>query len=174
MTALLPQSYMALAEAFVYPAPGRLELLQNGITALPEGTTRDRYARFVKAAGRQSLAAWEELYTRTLDLNPQVAPYIGYQIWGDSYRRGPFLARMNRALRDAGVDAGGELPDHIALILRYLAVTPAPFAALVEALIPALDRMVSTLQEAEPDNPYVDLFLAVQTFCAGLQEKETA
>jgi nitrate reductase delta subunit len=81
---------------------------------------------------------------------------------------------MNRALRDAGVDAGGELPDHIALILRYLAVTPAPFAALVEALIPALDRMVSTLQKAEPDNPYVDLLLAVQTFCAGLQEKEIA
>ena len=173
MSAPLPQSYVALAEAFAYPAPGRLELLQRGCAALPEGTAQQRYTRFVIALDRLSLAAWEELHTQTLDLNPRVAPYVGYQIWGDSYRRGPFLGRMNRALRNAGVDTGGELPDHVALILRYLAVTPEPFAELTEVLTPALDRMVSTLREAEQDNPYRDLFLAVQTLCAGLQEKET-
>ena len=53
-----------------------------------------------------SLGEWEELHTRTLDLNPPAAPYVGYQIWGDSYQRGAFLAKMNRALVEAGVDSG--------------------------------------------------------------------
>jgi nitrate reductase delta subunit len=174
MAAPLPESYVVLADAFTYPTPGCLALLQNGISALPEGTARAHYASFVQAAGQLSLGEWEELHTRTLDLNPPVAPYVGYQIWGESYRRGPFLGRMNRALAEAGVDAGGELPDHIAPVLRYLAATAEPLPELVEVLAPALDRMVAMLRGAEPDNPYVDLFLATQALCASLKKKEAA
>jgi len=57
-----------------------------------------------------------------------------------------------------------------ALGTREGAATPE----LVEALAPALDRMVSTLRRSEADNPYVDLFLAAQALCTSSQEKETA
>ena len=53
---------------------------------------------------RLPLGAWEELHTRTLDLNPPAAPYVGYQTWGESYQRGAFLAKMNRALAETGMD----------------------------------------------------------------------
>ncbi len=167
------QGYFALAQALAYPAVDLLAALQAGIAALPEGGAREHYAAFVAAAGRMSLGQWEELHTRTLDLNPLVAPYIGYQIWGESYRRGPFLGLLNRAFGEAGVSAEGELPDHLAPVLCYLAGATAPPDALAEVFDPAIDRMVARLREAEPDNPYLDLFLAIQALCASRQKKET-
>jgi nitrate reductase molybdenum cofactor assembly chaperone NarJ/NarW len=157
-------SYCALADAFAYPSPGLRPALAANILTLPPGPVQEDYMAFVQKLSRLSLGEWEELYTTTFDLNPLVAPYLGYHAWGESYRRGPFLGRMNRALQEAGVETMGELPDHIAPVLRYLAATPAPLPELLEVLNPAVDRMVSTLQKAEPGNPYVDLMQAVQTY----------
>ena len=111
---------------------------------------------FVERIERLSLGEWEELHTRTLDLNPPAAPYVGYQIWGDSYQRGAFMARMNRALAEAGVDAGRRAARSPGAVLRYLAAALTPLPELVEVLGPALDRMLAALREAEPDNPYVE------------------
>lgn len=165
--------YHTLAEAFAYPSAERLDALQAGAGNLPEGSVLEGYRAFLQQVRGLSLAEWEELYTRTLDLNPLVAPYVGYHLWGDGYRRGPFLSKMNRALDDAGVDKMGELPDHIAPVLRYLAVTPEPLSELMEALGPALDSMISTLRKAESKNAYVDLFRAVQAcFLADVRDAE--
>jgi nitrate reductase molybdenum cofactor assembly chaperone NarJ/NarW len=164
----------ALAEAFGYPAPGRLDVLMGGLTALPGGAGQKAYAAFVRGVGRLSLGEWEELHTRTLDLNPPAAPYVGYQTWGEGYPRGAFLARMSRELLLAGVDAGGELPDHLAPVLRYLARTPEPLPELVGLCGPAVQRMLSSLRRAEPGNPYVKLLEAVSTTCQGLQSKSPA
>ena len=126
-----------LADAFCYPAPGRLEALQAGLAALPPGRRQGRLSLPSSSSiGRLSLGEWEELHTRTLDLNPPAAPYVGFQIWGESYQRGAFLSKMNRALAEAGVDPDGELPDHLIPVLRYLAATPDPLPELVEVLGP--------------------------------------
>ena len=170
MEPTLNVAYATLADAFRYPAPGRLDALQEGTTALPKGPGKDAYADFIKGIERLSLGEWEELHTRTLDLNPPVAPYIGYQVWGEGYQRGEFLAKMNRALALAGVDADGELPDHLTPTLRLLAVTADPPREMLDALDPALGKMLAALREAEPANPYVSLLQAVQTMCQGLSQ----
>lgn len=172
MEAALPAAYATLAAAFRYPAPGRLSALQQGAAALPKDAGRDAYAAFVRSIERLSLGEWEELHTRTLDLNPPAAPYVGYQMWGDSYQRGEFLATMNRALALAGVDLDGELPDHLTPTLRLLAAAPEPPRALIEVLGPAVDRMSAALRQAEPDNPYINLLQAVQAACQGLRPGE--
>jgi nitrate reductase delta subunit len=164
-------AYVTLADAFGYPAPGRLDALKRGLTAMPKGAGKDAYAAFLNGIGRLPLGAWEELHTRTLDLNPPAAPYVGYQTWGESYQRGAFMAKMNRALAEAGVEADGELPDHLAPSLRYLAATVDPLPEMIEVLGPALQRMVATLSKAEPDNPYVSLLQAVQAQCQGLKKE---
>jgi len=171
MEATLRDAYVTLADAFAYPAPGRLEALKRGGAATPRGAGKDAYATFLSGIDRLSLGAWEELHTRTLDLNPPAAPYVGYQAWGESYQRGAFMAKMNRALAEAAVDADGELPDHLAPILRYLAVVPVPLPELIEVLGPAVDRMLDALRKAEPDNPYVSLLQAVQAQCQGLKQE---
>ncbi len=168
MEATLRDAYVTLADAFAYPAPGRLEALKRGGAAMPKGAGKDAYAAFLRGIDRLPLGAWEELHTRTLDLNPPAAPYVGYQTWGESYQRGAFMANMNRALAEADVDADGELPDHLAPILRYLAAVSDPLPDLIEVLDPAVGRMLSALRSAEPDNPYVSLLQAVQAQCQGL------
>jgi len=154
-------AYRSLAQAWQYPYPGLLEKLQAGIQEFPKDSARKLFGAFVAALQGLSLGEWEELYTRTLDLNPAVAPYIGYQLWGDGYPRGNFMAALNRAYRDAAVEVEGELPDHIGCVLRFLETgSPLP-SELVEAFEPAVQKMLSTLRKAEPANPYLYLLEAV-------------
>jgi nitrate reductase molybdenum cofactor assembly chaperone NarJ/NarW len=161
----------ALADAFDYPTPGRLEALKGALPTLPNPASKKAYTAFLDGVSPLSAGEWEELYTRTLDLNPPAAPYIGYQTWGESYQRGAFLARLNRELLETGVDAGGELPDHLAPVLRYLARTPSPLPELVELCEPALQRMITGLRRSEPDNPYVELLEAVSAVYRDLKSK---
>lgn len=172
MTASDRAAYAILADAFAYPDPGRLALMRRGRDAAPPGPVKDGYAGFIRQIERLSLGEWEELHTRTLDLSPAVAPYVGYQMWGDSYQRGAFMSNLNRALIDTGVDPTGELPDHLTPILRYLAAVDDPLPELVEVLGPALERMASALRGAEPNNPYVSLLGATQALCQGLNKKK--
>ena len=172
MAAALHPACAILAGAFSYPAPGRLDNLKQGAAAWPPAEPgRDAFGRFVAAVERLSLGEWEELHTRTLDLNPPAAPYVGYQTWGDSYHRGAFMAKMNRALAEAAVDREGELPDHLAPCLRYLAVATDPLPELLEVFGPALERILAALREAEPANPYAHLLQAAQAATEGLRKE---
>jgi nitrate reductase delta subunit len=171
MQLLRQQAFGLLAEAFRYPHAGMAAALASAQAALPEGPIQEAYKAFVEQAARLSLGAWEELYTRTLDLNPPAAPYIGYQAWGDTYERGKFMAKLSRALSDAGVDASGELPDHLVPVLRYLGAAAEPLPELAEVFGPALERMSETLCKADPDNPYLHLLAASQALWQSLAKE---
>lgn len=167
-----------LADAFAYPAPGRLAMLRAAAAGLPGGAIKDDFSAFIRDIEPLTLGAWEELHTRTLDLDPPAAPYVGYQMWGDSYQRGAFMAKMNRALAGAGVDREGELPDHLGACLRYLAEVAEPLPELVEVFVPAVGRILKALREAQPDSPYIRLLQAVQAAgqarLDGFKQKEEA
>ncbi|MBI5439844.1 MAG: nitrate reductase [Deltaproteobacteria bacterium] len=150
-------AYAVLAEAFRYPAPGRLERLRASVAELPVGPGRTGLEAFLDAVGRSSLEAWEELCTRTLDLELATAPYVGYQIWGDKYQRSPLLSELNVAMERAGVDLDGELPDHLVPVFRYLDRSAAPVASLLGVLEPALRALEKALAGADPENPYAHL-----------------
>lgn len=160
-----------LAEAFCYPGPEQLKFLETGLAILPVSPQKEKAAAFIKKIKRLSLGEWEELYTRTLDLNPPAAPYIGFQTWGESYQRGTFLSKMNRTLMEAGIDLQGELPDHLIPVLRYLGQISQPLPDLIEVLAPAMQRMTKELRKADPGNPYLDLFEAVESLCNELKKE---
>lgn len=164
-------AFAFLADAFCYPSPGQLSALDDALNELPEGSEKQAARGFLQKIRLLSLGAWEELHTHTLDLNPPAAPYIGFQTWGESYQRGVFLAKMNRALWEAGVDLEGELADHLIPVLRYLARTDQPLPELMEVLNPALHRMEVVLRKADSNNPYLDLLQAVQALCNGLKQE---
>lgn len=153
--------YGVLAEAFHYPFPGLATNLQENIQAFPEGAARKAFEKFVHAIQHLALGEWEELYTRTLDLSPAVAPYLGYQLWGDGYPRGNFMAALNQAYRSSGIEADGELPDHLCVVLAYLDTGSLPPSVLVDAFEPAIQKMLATLRKSEADNPYVYLLESV-------------
>jgi nitrate reductase delta subunit len=150
-----------LAIAFQYPTTKSFEQLENNMEEFADGPIKSSYVLFWNKIRNLSLSQFEELYTRTLDLNPSAAPYIGFQIWGESYQRGEFLALMNHALRNAEVDLHGELSDHLLPVLNYLETSNNPVPELIEVLQPAVTRMQMVLRKGQEDNPYVQLFEAV-------------
>lgn len=162
-----------LAEALRYPAPGRLAILtQNGMV-LADESCKTAYSRFISRISQLSLGDWEELHTRTLDLNPPAAPYIGYQTWGDNYQRGAFMSMMNRAIAAHQVDSEGELPDHLIPVLRLIEALDEPLDELIEVLSPAVDRIHAALEKADPTNPYVNLMQAIAIACSSLVRTES-
>ncbi len=164
--------FTLLAEAFRYPHPGHLEQLERGLASLPPETpARPHLERFLRAVSALSLDAWEMLYTRTLDLSPLTAPYVGYQQWGENYRRGNFMSQLNAELARLHIPADGELPDHLIPVLRYLAAAETPLPELLENLAPAVDKMRAALRKAEKDNPYLFLFQAAREAAASLSRE---
>jgi len=162
-----------LAEAMAYPFPGHLQNLQAHLVDLPEGAGRTALAKFIDKMGRLSLAEWEEIHTYTLDLSPQVAPYVGFLTWGESYQRGTFMAQLNEVYEKEHIDTEGELPDHLVPILRYLEGTSNPLPELIEVLEPAVERMISVLRNGDNQNAYMHLFEAILQ-AVRLQIKEAA
>ncbi len=97
----------------------------------------------------------QELYTGTFDMVPDCSLNLGYQLFGDDWRRSTFLADLAGRYRAYGVPAGKELPDHLCLILRYLAKRGdenerAQLSG--ECLVPALVRLLKEIRKR--DNPY--------------------
>ncbi len=154
--------FALLAEAFRYPRPGLRETVERGCAALPPGAVRTAVERFLQALEPLSLAAWEELYTRTFDLDPLTAPYIGFHRWGESYARGDFMAKLNARYRELNLPTEGELPDHLIPIFRYLAVAETPLPELLEVLPAGLKAMHTALAKADADNPYLPLLEAAR------------
>lgn len=153
--------YALLAQALSYPRPGLLDELKVGLAGLGKVPGRDGLAAFVKKIAALSVEEWEELATATLDLSPAAAPYVGFQVWGESYQRGAFMAQLNRAMAELDIDPGGELPDHLAPVLRYLAAAPVPLAELPGHLHTAVERMMGILREKERSNPYLHVYDAL-------------
>lgn len=104
----------------------------------------------------------QELYTRTFDLNPVCALDVGWHLYGEAYERGRFLVRMREMLRQAGIEEGTELPDHLTAVLPALGrLAPDEAAAFASAyVLPAVRRMLEGLSGQE--NPYENVLAAVR------------
>ncbi len=143
-----------VSHGFRYPGPGRMAELQTAVETLAQGTVRRQMSSFLSAIDALSLAEWEEVHTRTLDLNPMFVPYVGHKAFGETYRRGELMATLKRAQIEAGVDADGELPDHIAPVLRYLDAADDLHPDLGAVLVEAVEKMQVELKKADPESPY--------------------
>ena len=136
-------------------------------------------ATFAGALQQRTLENIQELYTTTFDMQPVCYPYVGYQLFGESYKRGAFMAQLNDAYRDFGYSAGQELPDHLPVIVRFLGISSAHRAGtfcqplLLEGVIPALEKMLKMAGEGS-ENPYVGLLAALHLFLVRASEKELA
>jgi len=101
------------------------------------------------------LEQMQEIYTHTFDLNPVCTLDFSHYLFGEDYRRGVFLAHLRESMEEAGIDAGGELPDHLPVVLRWLARiygTELYQEMVTECILPALAKMEECF--ADGANPY--------------------
>lgn len=105
------------------------------------------------------LGRLEELYADAFDFDTPTDvdvtcyPYIGHQLLGESYRRSRFMVGLLERYREHGFEVpAGELPDHVLVVLRFLAHAPESDLAeevVGEALLPALARMTHEGDKSE-------------------------
>jgi nitrate reductase molybdenum cofactor assembly chaperone NarJ/NarW len=117
----------------------------------------------------------QEVYTRTFDLQPSCSPYIGYQLFGEGHRRGYCLARLKERYRECSFSFANELPDHVAVMLRFLALVSDEEESkeLVEfCFTPALGKMIESL--ASDRNPYAQVLQALALTIRALHQTDIA
>jgi len=107
---------------------------------------------FVAFAERTPANTIEEIYTATFDLNAQCHPYIGYHMFGEAYQRSALLLELKDRFQDYDFDPGIELPDHIAVLLRFMSICTDPEEIeeiAREAVLRTLDPM-TLIPESDP------------------------
>ncbi len=110
----------------------------------------DAFAKALPTDGEpftpEALDEVQEIFTRSFDVQSITTLGIGYVMFGDDYKRGEMLVNLNRELRDAGIDPGSELSDHLPNVLRLIARWEDRELAtefVEEILQPALEQMIA-------------------------------
>lgn len=162
-----------------YPSTETIEQARDCLEQLkpiyPEAA--EALEKFVRRLNQLSLEKMRELYTITFDMQPVCYPYVGYHLFGESYKRGAFMAQLNEAYHACGYSAGQELPDHLAVILRFLSLDATNREGefcqvlLKSGLIPALEKMLKVFNN-DSENPYDGLLSALHLFLVPTPEKE--
>ncbi|MFD4017218.1 nitrate reductase molybdenum cofactor assembly chaperone [Streptomyces sp. SH5] len=116
LCSLLLQYPDAELTAFAQPSAGVIE-------ALPPSPAAAHLAAFTTWLTGQEADAVERHYVETFDLRRRSSLYLTYYLHGDTRRRGMALLTLNQRYRAAGWDIeGGELPDHLPVVLEFAAL----------------------------------------------------
>ncbi|PKN91000.1 MAG: hypothetical protein CVU44_21310 [Chloroflexi bacterium HGW-Chloroflexi-6] len=171
--------YDLFADLLEYPTPATSQQAKQCLEQVralhPEAA--NALETFSDGLEKLSLEKIQELYTITFDMQPVCYPYVGYQLFGESYKRGAFMAQLNEAYHLANYSAGQELPDHLSIILHFLGLDSAKReddfgrALLAEGLPPALEKMLQTFDK-QSENPYFGLLSALHLVIVHPTEKE--
>ena len=182
MSEALDRRAIALfADALDYPGPRTLEAVAECEEAVvawsPESAAL--LAEFRTYAKESPLGRLQEIYTGAFDLDTlsdlaaTCYPYVGHHLFGESHKRSAFLVGLRERYRAYGFEVENELPDHLVVLLRFLAVCDDGelIAEVIhEALVPALERMVGDSGERpEPltgRERYLQLLDALRRFLA--------
>ncbi|MFF5342333.1 nitrate reductase molybdenum cofactor assembly chaperone [Streptomyces althioticus] len=138
-------------------------VLSASIEALPPSPAAEHLAEFAAWFTGQETDALERHYVETFDLRRRSSLYLTYYLHGDTRRRGMALLTLNQRYRAAGWDTdGGELPDHLPVVLEFAALT-GPGGG--EAPLRQHRRGLELIQHAltDSDSPYRHVLAALLT-----------
>jgi nitrate reductase delta subunit len=153
---------LALAGLLEYPGEAWRTTLKL-CAAWIEGDAAAQLAQFAQQTEELPLAAMQELYTQTFDLNPVATLEIGYHLFGENYKRGLFLAQLRETEAQFALDEPHQLPDYLPMLLRLLVRLDDRELhddLIIECVLPALAKMKQAL--CSKANPYAALIAAVE------------
>ena len=122
--------YECFADLFDYPKEDYPEVVRRAISVLASrysvaAAQLELFAETMPPHGavlsEQELDQLQEIFTRSFDVQSVTTLGVGYVMFGDDYKRGELLVNLNREHREAGVDCGSELSDHLPNVLRLIA-----------------------------------------------------
>ena len=166
-----------LAGLFMYPGKfdihrAVLEILKTVPETLPE--CRSELLKFRALIDAMSGERLEEIYIGAFDVASETCPYIGYQVFGDNFKRGEFLVGLKTMFRKSGFADESDLPDHIAVLLKFIAAigetTPEVPELVSYAIHPAVEKIIRSMEQNPGDNPYIHLWRTVRLIMTDVSE----
>jgi nitrate reductase delta subunit len=146
---------LVLARLLSFPDEGVLAEAP-AIAACVEEAPRDvrePLRRFLGAIGSLDLLERQRLYVEAFDFDRRASLHLTSHTHGDRRQRGARLVGIKRQLRAAGLELdGGELPDHLGVLLELRALAPPEGAELLAELRPAIELVRGRLHETA--SPY--------------------
>jgi nitrate reductase delta subunit len=102
---------------------------------------------FHRFAEETPIGKLQEVYSGFFDLNSICHPYLGYQLFGENYKRSIFLIGLKKAYRAEGFEASdSDMPDRLSIVLRFIAQSKGGEEIdelLNRGLLPSLARMTT-------------------------------
>lgn len=157
--------YRLFAQLLDYPTPDLVRQASECAVILSPTCRKagEMIVDFRDQIEQTALMKLHEIYTYTFDLQGNCPPYVGHQLFGESYKRNWFMSRLNKQYREKNFIVEKELPDHLVVILNFLADhNTDEFAQVLESegLKPAVDKMLELFAEGD-ENPYLNVLKAL-------------
>ncbi len=166
-------SYAAAARLLDYPQEKEALLAAHAaLDAFLQGeglvSPASPFAAYVAGS---TLASLQEEYVATFDFNPALAPYLGHHLYGDSQKKGAYLVRLKEAFGRYGYAPGGnELPDHLPLLLGFLAHLACDEGTgasrrqfIAESMLPGMEKLLAGF--SRQDSPWKPVVEAALLMC---------
>lgn len=149
-----------------YPDPELIDArpaLTSVVTALPLSPAATELTAFLGWFAGQEPDAPARHYVEMFDLRRKSSLYLTYYLHGDTRRRGMALLALAQRYRATGWDIdGGELPDHLPVVLEFAALAgPGPGEAPLRLHRRGLELIHRALCDA--DSPYRHVLGALLT-----------
>jgi nitrate reductase molybdenum cofactor assembly chaperone NarJ/NarW len=166
-------SYLGLARLLCYPE-GKDELLQNRSCVgahFTESGLDSPSAPFEALLREATLSDLQEDYVAVFDFSPKGSLYLGHHLYGDNQMKSAFMIGLKQEFgRHDFQPAGNELPDHLAVLLGFLAHLVQRGEEdyrrqfIAEMVLPGLARMGTTATACRPP-AWQSLINAAQALC---------
>ena len=162
--------YEIFADLLDYPRPAFLEGLQDKTAQIlsehPDAATL--LAEFHHSIVDFRPGQLEEIYANTFDFRAEASLYVGHHLFGEHFKRSLLMSRLKGWYAARNYSSGTEMPDHLCVVLRFLALNADDRDAgefITECLSPAVARILAGLQDgAGPYQPLLDaLFVVLQS-----------
>lgn len=116
------EHYDLLASLFSYPEE-KLRIDSEAAHRLLESkyiSASKFFNEFYLFSKSISLIKWQEIFTRTFDVQAITTLDLGYVLFGDDYKRGELLVNLSKEHKNYNIDCGSELGDHLPNVLRLV------------------------------------------------------
>lgn len=170
----ITESYQGLAQLLDYPKDrdGLLESYGNLASHLEQSGLASPAAPFAAFVRDSTLAELQEDYVANFDFNPAAAPYLGHHLYGDNQKKGTYMIRVKQEFgRHGFTPEGCELPDHLAVLLAFLAhlarLGEDGFRRdfIEELVLPGLNKLVEGYAR-HAASPWLSLVEAAEMLCS--------
>lgn len=143
--------YENFADVFNYPNESLRKIVINNQNLLEENypEAAEEFIHFTNFSKSTEIHEWEEIYTRSFDVQALTTLDLGYVLFGDDYKRGELLVKLSKEHNKVNNLYYNELADHLPNVLRLLGkLKDEDLIADIISLIlqPALTKIASEFQ----------------------------